>query len=570
MRQSVNANNFLNDPRYYNYLVEYQGDIENDILKYKDLYVKIINDKYAILFIPKDDIELIDDGLDVPSIVYIKPAEMYTLQDISPIEASQADFLQLNQPLSLTGKGIQVVVIDTGIDYLNEEFMDDLENTRIYSIWDQSIAPSEGNVPPNVPYGTIYTKDQIQNAINESRNGRDPYAAVPSKDTIGHGTAMAGIVGARGKNPAVKGMVPECELMIIKLAEDSSFEDAFKPTVPVYNITAIFSALEYIFQYYLKSTTPLIVLLPLGSNLGTHKGNGIVDQFIEYISIMTQVCIVTCTGNERVTGAHVSGNIDEEGLNKVIEIDVPPEEKNLWVDIWVDTPNILSVDVISPSGENSSVINTVINKTADYKFIFEKTRIKVNYYIPEQITGDEQIRIRFYDLQPGIWKLRVTGNLVLDGRYNMWIPQRGVINENTHFAPYDIYNTVTNPGNSDYTVTAAAYNQNNNNILNYSGVSVSGKNVIDVAAGGVNALTTAPGNKIITVNGTSVAAAVTAGACAMLMQWAIIEGNNPYIRAKTLKSYLAIGVSTRSGDIYPNAEWGFGMLNLVNLFQNLY
>lgn len=570
MSEYVNANLYMRDPRYYHYLVQYQGDIENDILKYPDLHIKLINDKYAILFIPKDKISMIDDGLDIPSIVFVKLPEMYTLQEISPIEASQVDFLQLNLPLTLTGKGTTVAIIDTGIDYLNEEFMDSSGNTRIKYLWDQSIEPPQGSEPDNVPYGTIYSREQIQNAINESRNGGDPYKIVPSTDTNGHGTAMAGIVGARGKNPEIKGIVPECDFIIIKLFEDVSFTDVYKPSVPVYNITAMFSSLEFIFQYYLKLTEPIIALMPLGSNLGSHNGDSIIDEFIEYISITTQVCIVTCAGNERVTGAHVSGNLNENEANKIIDLDIPPEEKNLWVDIWAPTPNIISVDVISPSGENSGVINTMINKTAYYKYIFEKTYVKVNYYIPEEITGDELIRLRFYDLQPGIWRLRITGELIVDGQYNLWIPQKGIINEKTHFTPYDIYNTVTNPGNGDYTITVAAYNQNNNNIVNYSGISANGKNIIDVAAGGVNALTTAPGNKVTTVNGTSVASAVVAGACAMLIEWGVNGKNNPYIRAKTMKNYLAIGVATRSGDIYPNAEWGYGMLNILNLFQNLY
>ncbi|MBA8981734.1 hypothetical protein DFR98_001440 [Clostridium saccharobutylicum] len=201
----------------------------------------------------------------------------------------------------------------------------------------------------------------------------------------------------------------------------------------------------------------------------------------------------------------------------------------------------------------------------------KKTTTKVNYYLPEENTGDELIRIRFYDLQPGIWKLRLIGNSILDGKYNVWIPQSGISIGGTRFIPADIYGTVTIPGTSNYAITVAAYNQNNNNIVDYSGMAFINDyiNVINVAAGGVDAVTVAPGNKTTVVNGTSVSAAIVAGACAMLFEWGIVDGNDPFMYSQTIATYLSRGTSTRVGDIYPNPQWGYGMLNILAMFQNM-
>jgi hypothetical protein len=314
----------------------------------------------------------------------------------------------------------------------------------------------------------------------------------------------------------------------------------------------------------------MVIYLPLGTNLGNHKGVGVLEQLIEIISRNSGIVIVCGTGNQRDTNTHTSGIITEVGLISIIELDVSQGEQNLIMEIWVDSPNIMSLDIVSPSGENSGVMGAMINAIEIYTFIFEDTSLKVDYFIPEENTGDELIRIRFYNIQPGIWKLKLIGNNILDGRYNAWISQKE-ITKGTSFSLADPYGTITNPSNSKYVVTVAAYNQNNNTILSYSGMAFLNDylETIDIAAGGVNALTVAPDNKVAIVNGTSVSAAVVAGACAMLFQWGIVEENNPYMYSQTIKAYLTRGTVKRSGDIYPNPQWGYGILDVLNMFENM-
>lgn len=567
--------NIFKDINYYSYIVQYQGDIQTEVSKYPGYYVTIINDKYAIVTLKREFILQGNDinlaGPHFSTIVYAKPAEMYTLQQISPLQASKAEFLKLDLPLNLTGREVNVAIIDSGIDYLSDEFIDSNGQTRIEAIWDQTLT-STGEVENNiVPFGTVYTKNQIQEAINSYRQGKSPYEIVPSKDELGHGTSMAGIIGAAGKNPNLKGVVPNCSFVVVKLMEDLPFKTWFNVTVPVFNITVIFAALEFLYRYALRNYKPMVIYIPLGSNFGGHKGNGILEQFIDSICINSGIAIVTGAGNQCVNGEHTSGTISNVNNMSTIELNVSPEQKDLWVEIWCDSPNIMSLDVLSPSGENTGILAALINSTESYTFLFEKTSVKVNYYLPEANTGDELIRIRFYDLQPGIWKLRLTGNSILDGKYNAWIPQKGISLGSTRFISADIYGTVTTPGTSTYIITAAAYNQNNNNIVDYSGMAFLDNyiNVINVAAGGVNAIAVAPDNKTTIVNGTSVSAAIVAGACAMLFEWGIVDGNDPFIYSQTILTYLSRGTSTRVGDIYPNPQWGYGMLNILVMFQNM-
>ena len=570
MKESMVPESIFSDKNYYHYMVQYQGDIQEEVSRIQGYYATVITEKYAILSI-NNNLGIDIGDINLKTVVYVKPAEMYTLQEISPIEASGVRFLQLELPLNLTGIEVNVAIIDTGIDYLSEEFMKSNGETRIECIWDQTINSMEQDKEIAVPFGTIYRKDKIDEAIRVYRQGGSPYEIVPSKDEIGHGTSMSGIIGAAGKNPELKGVVPECDFVVVKLIEDISYKVQFDIKIPVYNITAIFSALEFIYEYALTSKKPMVIYLPLGSTLGNHKGNGILEEYIESITGTSGIVLVTGTGNERDSGGHTSGVISKVGEIGVMELQVSPEQKHLWVDIWIEFPNIMSLEIVSPSGENSKIIPIVINSTRTYNFLFEKTSIKVNYYFPEENTGDELIRIRFYNLQPGIWALRLTGNSILSGVYNAWLPQTGITVGNTKFSATDPYGTFTSPGTSVYVITVAAYNQNNNNVVNYSGMAFRNRFVdrIDVAAGGVNALTVAPDNKTTIVNGTSVSAAVVAGVCAMLFQWGIVQGNDPYIYSQTVKAYLAKGTFQRSGDIYPNARWGYGILDVVKMFKNI-
>lgn len=567
-RKSIDK--LLRDLNFNHYMVQYQGDIEAEVEQYPNFNVTIINDEYAIVSV-KGDIEINVEGPYFSTIVYVKLISLYTLQQISPIDASQATFLQLDLPLNLTGKGVDVAIIDTGIDYLNAEFMNGNGETRVQCIWDQTIISSKEVQGLPVHFGTVYTKDDIQQAINAEREGRSPYDIVPSIDEIGHGTGTAGIIGAIGKNPNFRGVVPECNFVVVKLMEDIATKYKYKRVVPAYNITAVFPALDFVYRYALSTKKPMVIYFPLGNNLSSHDGNDFLEQFIELISIKKGITFVKGSGNQRLAGEHTFGFISQVGERKEIELDISPEKQYLLIEIWVDIPNIISLDIVSPSGESTGIINAAINATRSYRFIFETTSVKVNFYLPEVNTGDELIRIIFSDLQPGIWRLGLIGDVILDGRYNIWMNQSDLTPGTARFTPSDKYGTITTPISSKYIITVAAYNQNNNNIADFSGVDfVDNKvNLIDVAAGGVDAITIAPNNKTTVASGTSVASAIVAGACAMLFQWGIVDGNDPYMYTLTLKTYLTRGTMKRSGDIYPNPQWGYGVLNIVSMFENI-
>lgn len=585
MKKSDDIPEFVYTSGDYNkYLIQYEGDIESEIKGVPDLYVSKINDKYAILTVKNTEIGIgnefkyiknliIRNNGNFDSISFFKILEPYTLQEINPLEATDFEYIQGRDSINLKGEGVIVSIIDTGIDYLNNTFVDETGKTRIEFIWDQGVN-TKGNENNNIPYGTIYTSDDINRAINAYRSGDNPYDIVPSRDEVGHGTHMASLVGGMDYNAnQIYGIASKCRYGIIKLNEDTALKKKFDIKVPVYNLTTIFPSLEYLKDYVLTNSKPMVILLPIESNFGNHRGNSILDKYIKTISSNVGIVIVTGTGNEGDAGGHSLSVIENVGDSEVIELNIAEEDKNIILDIWANVPDIVNVNIISPSGEESGVLSTSgsIEFAEELSFVLEETHILYTEFVPEVFTGDQMIRIAMNNIKPGIWKFRTTLEKGKNSTINAWIPQRVLINSKTKFLNSDIYGTITIPGDSTETITAAGYDQDNFNLLGYSGVAFRDDFIdrIDIAAGSKNAMAMGVNNKVNIINGTSVAAAIAASTCALLMEWGIVRRNYPYMSTQSIKTFIARGTQKRKGDIYPNAQWGYGILNLYDIFSNI-
>ncbi len=149
----------------------------------------------------------------------------YVLQEVSPQETDNISTIVNNPYLGLDGSGVIVGIVDTGIDYLNKEFMREDDTSRILTIWDQKSTKKPND---SVYVGSIFTNEDINNAIKSKEDGGDPYAIVDSRDEIGHGTKLASIIGARGYNRNIKGIAPNCDFAIVKLLTSLSYEKAFR------------------------------------------------------------------------------------------------------------------------------------------------------------------------------------------------------------------------------------------------------------------------------------------------------------------------------------------------------
>lgn len=545
-------------------------DLKN-ILEVSGVSGLMISTNFAVIITPANKINEINEL--VIRIVNMEISTILTLNELSPVEASGAPTFNNNPYLRLNGKGVLVGVIDSGIDYLNKEFQREDDTTRVLRIWDQTIQGDKEVY--GLKYGIEYTEEEINKAISLQATGGDPYSIVPSKDDIGHGTKVSGIMGGRGINPALKGAAPDCQFVIVKLARATKVElDAAlidKTDVPSYSPWSVLLALRYVVSVARALEKPVVVFIPLGSNMGSHTGNGIIEASISNFSSQASTVVVVPTGNQGNTDTHTEGIIERVGDVKDIEIRIGEKQKNLPIEIWIDKPNRVKLSIISPTGEIIDNLESKNTNNERIKFLYEETEMIVNFTSPELTTGDSLIFIRAYNLRAGIWKFRLTGQYIVGGKYYSWIPQRELIDNETKFLNPVEYTTLTLPSTSRGAISVAYYNQNNNATLSESsrGYTRDGRIKPDIAAGGTNALVTNPGGTTSLMTGASVAGAVVSGCCALILQWAVSDGNYPDIYSEQIKSYIISGAKGRPGDIYPNRDWGYGMFDLQGIFDRI-
>jgi subtilisin family serine protease len=557
------------DKNYSKHIAIYSGDFAQKASQISPeiMNFKVITDKYVVLAIRKDKLEEVKAQL--TDVIYISMGLMYTLQATSPKDAANISMVQGGSYLDLQGAGVLVGIIDTGIDYLNEEFMYEDYTSRIVNIWDQTIDQND----PKVLYGVEYSRENINAAIRNFREGKDPYEIVKTIDEIGHGTNMAGIVGARGKDVELKGVVPKSEFIIVKLVQDYELKETKKisENIPVYGLSDIVTALDYIVTKAIQLEKPCAILLPLGTTFGSHDGTNVTEEFIDYISRYRGIVVVTGTGNDGAAESHVQGIIPKIDDFYNIELNVDKEFELLEIFINIKSPNKMSISVTSPSGEILERIPAKLQQNIQNKFILEETSVSVTYTLQQEISGNEIILINMQNLKPGLWKFRLYGDYIVDGIFDVWLPQSVFLAQGARFVGATPENTLTVPGTAERILTVGYYNQQVDTIVLDSGRGyIQGKNIKpDIAAGGINIVTTGTKNSKQTISGSSVAAAIVAGASAMLLEWGIVKGNDPTMYAVKVKAYLIRGAMRREGDIYPNIEWGFGKLNMLDTLENI-
>lgn len=549
------------------FLVEYRGDFKNEIDKVSYACGDTITNTIGVISTAYKYLDQI--LIDVPSIKFIDFRTMFVLQDVSPSSVDEILTIKRNPYLNLNGKGVLIGIVDTGIDYLNNEFIREDGTSRIATIWDQTIQGVKGE---SVFIGNVYSNEDINKAINAYKNKEDAYAIVPSKDEVNHGTEMAAIMGARGYNGAFEGVANDCEFAVVKLLESLNYKKNLKENnikyTPVYNSAEILAGIEYLKNFSIKVNKPMVIYLGVGSSEGSHDGNNLISRYLTSIGSTRGIVLVTGVGNEGAADGHASGIIKNVGGTNSVELNIPREMKNFSFHIWVKRPNKMSINVISPTGEESSFIQAKKDKREEVNFVFSKTKLKINYYLPEHFSGHEVIELIFNNIKPGIWKFELRGDYITDGTFNIWLQPKITLPENTKFLQPDPFVTLTVPATARKVVTVSYYGENET-LVATSGKGFNSNGIInpDISTLGINILTTKTSGEITTVSGSSAATSIVAGGCALLLQWGIVDGNDTTMYSTKVRSYLIYGAYRKPEYVYPNRDVGFGAFDILGTFN---
>ena len=558
------------DPSVGNFLIEYRGPFIEEIARVDYACGVAINETLGVIAVSENDIDRL--RRDVPSIVYIDIRTMLVLQEISPSFVDNINNIKLNPYLDLTGRGVIVGIIDTGINYLNPEFIREDGTSRIISLWDQNIRSDEFQDDYNMYIGKVFTNEQINSAIQASRNNEDPFTIVPSRDEVGHGTKVAGIIGARGENPDLEGVANGCDFVIVKLFQSTNFQRLIRENnmdpPPVYNMSELFTALEFLRNEFLRLKRPMVIYIGVGSTFGSHDGANLISRYLMDLTNYGRLCIVVGSGNEGNAQGHARGLIDGVGEISTQEFRIPREMKNFSLNIWLQRPNRASINITSPTGEASGVIVPQTGRKVTYNYIFTNTSVTVSYFTPEHFTGTELINVQFNGIKPGIWRIDLIGFYIVDGRYDIWLPPNSTLPAGVEFLTPDPENTLVVPS-STINIISVAYLGPNNSITPTSGKGFNTNGFINpiIATTGVDILTTDLNGNPSTLSGASAATAIIAGACALLLEWGIVKGNDHSMSAIKIRSYLIYGASRNPNFTYPNVDIGYGEFNLLGTFN---
>lgn len=542
-------------------IVRYFGELQSLQSQFPDWQITELLNEYAIIRLPESQIAQLA-GL--PQIEYIeKPKQLY-------FEAAQGRRASCMLPVqtgrgavgsrtNLTGAGVLVAVIDSGIDYRHPDFCSADGTTRIVALWDQTAVPrsEQERAPQGYSQGVEYTSEQI----NEALSAPDTLAAaqiVPETDTSGHGTHVAGIAAGNGRasGGASRGVAYESELLIVKLGVPGG--GSFPRT------TELMTAVDYCIRKARELLMPLAINLSFGNNYGSHSGTSLLETYLTDIAGYWKCNIVAGSGNEAAKRVHTSGVLGSREAR--IELAVAEYETGLNIQLWKSYSDQFTITLIHPNGNRREVIAPVPGSN---QFRMENTTVLVYYGEPSPYSQFQEI---YFELLPeenayidsGIWQIVLTPERIVDGEYNFWLPAGSTVSPATGFLDSVPETTLTIPSTAFGVITVGAYDSFTDVPAAFSGRGYTRalrQVKPDLVAPGVDIISCAPGGGYASRTGTSMATPFVTGAVALLMQWGIVAGRDPYLYGEKVKAYLISGArALPSMSEYPNPQLGWGAL----------
>ena len=530
-------------------IVKFSGDIYS-VAESVGGSAELLSSDYAIIDIERSSIPLLYEFTEIEDIELPKKLFIDTGYDLT---ASCISTVQNREGLS--GNGVIVAVIDSGIDYTHIDFRNEDGSTRILYLWDQTI---QGNHPNGFNEGTEYTAAEINAALSEP----EPFDIIPSRDIAGHGTAVAGIAAGNGRSSYGENMgaAPKASVIAVKVGRGD--RESFALT------TELMRAVRYVIDRAQELKMPAAINLSFGMNNGSHKGDSLFEDFLGDMADEWKTSIVVPTGNEGSAGHHYSGRI-ASNQTKEIEFFSASGLESFYISLWKNFADSFGVELIFPNGYSSGVIN-VENQIKTVRN--ENTLLTVIYGQPSRYSAEQEIyfdvRTESGTIRPGLWRLRIISSAVVDGTVDMWLPTLEEVGAKTYFTDPSVSNTITLPATAEKVIRVSGYNDRLGSIAGFSGTGSRENNIYpDIAAPAVNIISARSGGGYDSFTGTSFAAPFVTGSAALMMEWGIVNKNSPFLYGERIKAFLRLGASRSQGISYPNLTFGYGRLCLAETFE---
>lgn len=571
-------------------IVKYHGSL--DSLEDMGVSVEYLIAGYAILTVPE---QLVDAVTELSEIEYVEKPKRYYYSQTSFSVTASADLLSdaCIYPLTrrepfLSGDGVLIAVLDSGIDYRRPDFRKEDGSTRILYLWDQTI--SSGQPPAGFEIGSEYSAGQINEAL-ASPGRLGPDSPVPSIDSSGHGTAVAGIAAGYATGEDIRnalgldvtsgyeGVATASSLLIVKLGLPS--EEGFPRT------TEIMRGVTYAVRKALTLNMPLVINLSFGNSYGSHDGSSLLERFLDNAAEIGRTVICVGSGNEGNSSGHASGNVSTAAVSE--DLAVANYQRNLSIQLFTNYSDVYRVYLRSPGGIMQELPANI--QSGKYTLQMESTALLVYLGEPTPYSVSRELYIDMIPaadasyINTGIWEIMLEPVEVVTGQYYLYLPAANARSEGTGFTTPTPQVTLTIPSTAARVITVGAYNSTFDSYADFSGrgyadtdrtigIVTAGLIKPDLAAPGVNLLAPDLYAGYSPVTGTSFATPVVSGCAALLMEWGIVKGNDPFLYGEKVKAYLRGGARPVRGETeYPNNRVGFGAVcaqrSLPTLFYSL-
>lgn len=562
-------------------IIKYNGSLEG--LAAMGIRAEPLLAGYAIVTVPQQQIPQL---IALPEIEYVEMPK--SLQNGLYEAKRESCILPLSQETAagrpaaaagLTGEGVLLAVVDSGIDYQMPDFCNPDGSTRIAWLWDQTLnaadlnrrfqtagSASEGggkeaySPPEGFGIGVEFSREQIDRAL--LAGGRqEAFALIPSLDRSGHGTSVAAIAGGSNSDPLLKGVAYGAEFLIVKLA---NLQNGFPGT------TELMRGVTWALRKAQAMGRPLAVNLSFGNTYGPHDGSSLLTRFLDNAAECWRTVICAGSGNEGASSGHASGRL-REGAGQTVELTVTEYERTLSIQLWKNYADVFSIALKTPSGTQIPVL---FGQRQRQRALTEETEILIYAGEPSPYSVWQEV---FFDLlprrnfiEPGIWTIRLEPVKVVSGEYQLYLPGQETRNAGTRFLKPNAALTLTVPSTAGKVLTVGASRRGNDAYADFSGRGApqraEGENVLadtkpDLVAPGAEILVPASGGGTLQVTGTSFATPLVTGTAALLMEWGIVRGNDIYLYGEKMKAYLRKGARPLSGETArPNERTGYGAL----------
>lgn len=563
--QTDNLNvGFDSDNRTWELIVKYHGSL--DELAALNVRVEYLIAGYAILTVPEN---LVDAVGQLEEIEYAEKPKRYFYQQTAQVAESSCIYPLTRREPYLTGEGVLIAVLDSGIDYARNDFRKDDGTTRILYLWDQTT--TDAQPPEGFTQGTEYTQEQINEALMID-NIPQRRALVASIDSSGHGTAVAGIAaGYTNTTPSVfyEGAAPAASLLIVKLGLPE--EDGFPRT------TQIMRGVTYAVRKAVELGMPLVINLSFGNSYGSHDGSSLLERFLDNAAEIGRTVIIVGSGNEGSSSGHAAGNARTAPSS--VDLTIANYQKNLSIQLWTHYSDQYRIYLTSPNGSREELPANI--ESGKYTLRMEQTELLIYFGEPSPYSVNQELYIDMLPadaaspaayINSGIWRITLEPLNTISGQYYLYLPSSTARSVGTGFITPTPQVTMTIPSTAAKVITVGAYNSITEAYADFSGrgyvdtdrtigVVTGGLVKPDLAAPGVNILAPDLYNGYTQVTGTSFATPIISGSAALLMEWGIVRGNDPYLYGEKVKAYLRSGAQPIRGESdYPNNRVGFGAL----------